>query len=291
MTIHNKKNTRLSQLCSALIGMTLTVAVVAQETGSSSTETVVDNNVSFSAVLALTSSPKTTTLHYGESAEQRIDIWAASGRDDVHAYMPGILLVHGGCWLAQYSVDHVKPLASALSQQGFNVFAIEYRRTGQPGGGWPGSLDDVRNAMKLVRETYPKMALTSVGHSAGGHLALLAATDASLQLAAVIGMAAITDVTAYSRGDNSCQQATVEFMGGTVDEKPDAYRLANVTDKRIVAPLYLLGGKADSIVPITQNTHRQARRFSGDDIGHFDWIHPQTQAYQHLLNTLAQLYD
>lgn len=249
------------------------------------------NQVSYQSVLELPSVPATTTLKYGEAAEQFIEGWAANGRKEIHPMGAGIVLVHGGCWMSQYGVDHVRPLATALANDGFNVFAIEYRRTGQLGGGWPGTLDDVNAAIKHVRTTYPRMTLTAVGHSAGGHLAMLAATDPTLGLNALIGLAAITDIESYAKGDNGCQKAAVAFMGGKPEERQAAYALANTRDKNVKPPLYLLSGEADTIVPPDQHRHPQSKRFSGENIGHFDWIHPQSEAYQRLLNTLSRLYD
>lgn len=247
--------------------------------------------VPFSEVIKLDYRQPTSRMSYGDDESQFIEAWASNNRTEVHPRAAGLLLVHGGCWLKDYGVDHVRPLASALADHGYNVFAVEYRRTGQDGGGWPGSLTDVNAAMKKVRDQYPDMALTGIGHSAGGHLALLAATDPRLKLTAVIGLAAITDVREYAKGENGCQKAAVAFMGGTEAEQKDAYAAANTRDKNVVPPLYLMAGKADSIVPIEQNRHPQSKKFEGAGIGHFDWIHPGSEAYQRLINTLSRLYD
>ncbi|WP_100658257.1 alpha/beta hydrolase family protein [Alteromonas flava] len=249
------------------------------------------HGVSFQQVTALASRAATTTLTYGEDENQFIEVWAAKQRPTVNAMGAGVILVHGGCWMQEYGIDHIRPLATQLSDDGLNVFAIEYRRTGQPGGGWPGSLNDVRNAIKKIRDTYPRKALTLIGHSAGGHLALLAATDATLRLEAVIGLAAITDITSYSQLESGCSKAAVAFMGGSAADQSSAYALADTRDKNIIPPLYLLTGKADSIVPEAQNRHPQSKRFHGENIGHFDWIHPGSEAYQHLSNTLGRLYE
>jgi acetyl esterase/lipase len=50
-----------------------------------------------------------------------------------------------------------------------------------------------------------------VGHSAGGHLALLAGGEIK-RLKGVIGLAAITDIAEYAMGSNSCQKVTNNFM-------------------------------------------------------------------------------
>lgn len=249
------------------------------------------NQVSFADVTALPFSPMTSKLVYGDDDNQYIEVWAANQRPEIAPVSAGLILVHGGCWLADYSVDHVRALASALSDKSYNVFAVEYRRTGQAGGGWPGSLNDVRAAIKNVRDTYPKMALSVIGHSAGGHLAVLTGTDPTLRLTSVIGLAPITDMSSYAKGESGCEQAAVKFMGGDESSNKTAYALANTRDKKIVVPLYLLGSRDDKIVPVEQIKHDQARHFVGDNIGHFDWVHPQTEAFQHLLNTLSRLYE
>lgn len=248
-------------------------------------------NVPFSDVTALDHSKASSTITYGNHVSQYIEVWPSKNRAEVEPLSVGIVLVHGGCWLKKYGVDHVRPLASALSDKGYNVFAIEYRRTGEEGGGWPGSLNDVNKAILTIRQQYPRMSLTAVGHSAGAHLAMLAATDPRLRLEALIGLAAITDINTYAQGENGCQQAALRFIGEQHEQFEERMAAANTLDKNILPPLYLLTGDADSIVSAAQNRHPQAKRFVGEGIGHFDWIHPDSEAYQRLLNTLSRLYE
>jgi acetyl esterase/lipase len=99
-----------------------------------------------------------------------------------------ILLLHGGFWRAAYDRTHLGPLASALAAESFAVCTPEFRRTGRPGGGWPGTFDDVALAVDrlpgLVQAVLPGGAAVGgaaaggvilAGHSAGGHLALWSA--------------------------------------------------------------------------------------------------------------------
>ena len=61
------------------------------------------------------------------------------------------------------------------------------------------------------------------GHSAGGHLALLAGQHDNAEMPAfdkVIGLAAITDVATYAVGENSCQTATPAFLTAHLLKKP-----------------------------------------------------------------------
>ncbi|WP_405048368.1 alpha/beta hydrolase [Rhodoferax sp.] len=64
-----------------------------------------------------------------------------------------------------------------MASRGFAVWNIEYRRLGAPGGGWPGTFQDVALAidhlatMKTDGIPLDLSRVTVVWHSAGGHLA------------------------------------------------------------------------------------------------------------------------
>ena len=90
------------------------------------------------------------------------------------------MLVHGGFWRAQYGLDLMDPLAADLVDRGFAVWNIEYRRVGQDGGGFPGTIARRRCRRSTTLRTRSVGPLdlervAFVGHSAGGHLAFWAA--------------------------------------------------------------------------------------------------------------------
>ena len=66
------------------------------------------------------------------------------------------------------------PLARDLAARGIAAWNIEYRRVGQEGGGWPGTLEDAAAAADAVvgLEGVDATRVVTVGHSAGGQLAL-----------------------------------------------------------------------------------------------------------------------
>jgi acetyl esterase/lipase len=251
------------------------------------------NNVGYSDVTGLDYFRADDKLVYGDddSSLQYGLLWiprelAAPAR------APLIILIHGGCWLNAYDIQHSFPLASALAGEGYAVWSVEYRRTGDTGGGWPGSFEDVVQAVQYIHslERFPVDFdhTVIVGHSAGGHLALLAGARHP-HVKAVVGLAAITDVVSYSRGENSCQKATVDFLGGDYESRPAAYREANPAGQALHANNILLHGDADTIVPLQQAElpGASSRRLGG--AGHFDWIHPGTRAYQLLLSTVEEV--
>jgi acetyl esterase/lipase len=91
-----------------------------------------------------------------------------------------VVLVHGGAWVAG-SPRLLDDWADALAAEGAVVFNASYRLAGQPGGGYPGSLDDVACAIRFARAEAPAYTdveeLVVVGHSAGGHLGAVVALD------------------------------------------------------------------------------------------------------------------
>jgi len=234
---------------------------------------------------------------YGAEALQRVYVW--HGRDALDTSLSGkaMVFVHGGCWLNAYGYEHAKGLYSALANLGMGVYAIEYRRVGDEGGGWPGSLNDVVSAINTSLERITLQGDYSetfiAGHSAGGHLALLATQQMPQQLARygvkqVVGLAAITDVRSYAHGTNSCQTATEAFMKTTPTENPDAYNNASPNATLIHTPVVLLQGDADSIVPVQHATMAGAEKRIINNGGHFDWLHPESTSFDALLEVISE---
>ena len=252
--------------------------------------------VSFDEVLALEASAPSEEFRYGSEPSQTASLWLPPGQGT----FPVIVLIHGGCWLAEYSAPHIYPLAARLAQDGYAVFVPEYRRVGELGGGWPGTgADLVRAVDELAGSGHPRLALERtifVGHSAGGHLALwLAARERELYRppltpVAVLGLAAITDLEAYARGENSCEVVTQEFMGGMPSDVPERYAAASPARLPLHVPVALLRGAQDSIVAREQvQALGAARSIELEGAGHFDWVHPDTQAYPILRDALFEL--
>ena len=96
-----------------------------------------------------------------------------------------LLNIHGGFWRAKYDLAHAGHLCAALTAKGLATWNIKYRRVGNPGGGWPGTFEDIRNAYRYLPQIAKRYDLDSakilaMGHSAGGELALcLAAHESS----------------------------------------------------------------------------------------------------------------
>tara|TARA_Y100000994_G_scaffold244342_1_gene244032 strand:- start:77 stop:958 length:882 start_codon:yes stop_codon:yes gene_type:complete len=249
-----------------------------------------DSGVSFEQIIELPSSPSDYEIYYGLELLQFGQLWLPK-----RGSYGTVIFVHGGCWMNEYDIDHTKAFASALASSGYAVWSLEYRRTGDPGGAWPGTFEDVILGINKLADlegydiNMDKVAL--MGHSAGGHLAVLAGVRPELlkvKPTVVIGLAAITDLKAYAKGENSCQKATIEFMNGSPDERPSAFENAQPGNFEVVYNTILFYGGADQIVPSSQASLSGATGLRHESAGHFDWIHPGTSAFQEILSVLSK---
>ncbi|WBH15869.1 alpha/beta hydrolase [Sphingomonas radiodurans] len=180
------------------------------------------------------------TISYGADPLQVADLRIPSGRGP----FPVAIVIHGGCWRNDYDTRAgIAGVADALGKRGFATWNIEYRRIGDPGGGWPGTFQDVAAAedkLAEIAERY-KLVLSRVilvGHSAGAHLAMWAASRSRLPapwnavkvrpvaVAAIDGPAALAPFVGIDA--QVCGQPVIaSLMGGLPADKPAAYALAS----------------------------------------------------------------
>ena len=235
---------------------------------------------------------------------------------------PVVILVHGGYWRARYSLDLMDGLGDDLARRGIASWNIEYRRLGDPGGGWPGTFRDVAAAAERLRDLAADHNLdltrvVTIGHSAGGHLALWLAArrrvpvgtlgdgegsaltgPAVLPLAGVVGQAGVADLTEGWRRKLS-SDVIAELLGGTPNTVPERYAAA---DPALLLPLglpqALVHGQADDIVPIAiSRDYAAAAARAGDPAhfrvvpgaDHFDIINPTTTAWAAIIEELRAI--
>ncbi|RUO79214.1 alpha/beta hydrolase [Pseudidiomarina taiwanensis] len=252
---------------------------------SASAHAEIAERVSYGAVLEQDITGSAEVLRYGELAPQFIEYWPATQPPK----NLNIAFIHGGCWLDAYDIAHTRAATSALAAQGYPTWSIEYRRSSAEQKAWPEADRDIRQALQQIRAKIGTQPLVVMGHSAGGHLALLAAAEPTPSADAVIGLAAITDVVAYGAGENSCQASTAQFFGGDALSLAEAYQAANPVSKDFTVPVYLLGSENDRIIPAEQMKLPTAELKWVANADHFDFVHTATPAWQQLLQTLQQL--
>ena len=258
------------------------------------------SQVPYSALGVLPTSEADEQFSYGDDPLQTIYTWHGRSSTNEKYADKALIFIHGGCWLNAYGYEHAKGMYHALAELGMGVYVTEYRRVGDEGGGWPGSLDDVTQAistaLKRIENEGRYTNIYIAGHSAGGHLALLAAqrlSSSSLSLSRanikrIIGLAAITDIQSYAMGHNSCQSATAKFMNGTPEDVPTAYQRATPRPTHGSLPITLLQGDADSIVPARHAVLSGTNQKIIKNGGHFDWLHPESTSFDALLEVISE---
>jgi acetyl esterase/lipase len=240
-------------------------------------------------VLTRPAPPPDLTLTYGPGPCHVIDV-----RLPARLPAPAVAVIHGGFWRAAYDRTHTGPQATALAEAGYVVAVPEYRRTGQEGGGRPGTFDDVAaalDALPALLAPYASGPATLLGHSAGGHLALWAATRPGVSARAVVSLAGCADLTLCARLGLD-DGATDLLMGGSPDEVPDRYAAADPALLPVPdMPVTLLHGTADDRVPIevsrsyAERTGAALQELPGT--GHFALIDPLSPVWPRVLKTLA----
>jgi acetyl esterase/lipase len=244
------------------------------------------------------SSASAGTRSYGSDPAQVYDVLApAAGAPVVTGT---VVVVHGGFWRAQYDRQHAASEAQAFADAGFHVVLAEYRRVGMPGGGVPGTLEDVRDLLASVsaQGDLPK-PLVLVGHSAGGHLVTWAAGQPwarALGIRGVVSLAGVVDLGAADRlhlGDD----ATRDFVGS--GPGTPAWTSADpMSTLPPQVPVRLVNGTDDDTVPLgVADDYVAKARAAGGDVteqviegaDHFDVIDPDAEAFTSVLATVRSL--
>jgi acetyl esterase/lipase len=235
---------------------------------------------------------------------------------------PVAIVVHGGCWEAKLgdldpravAMDNMRPLASALTEAGIATWNIEYRRLDNEGGGWPGTFQDVAHAADflhtLQRDHQLDLArVISIGHSAGGHLAMwlaarpkLAKTselyvDNPLRLIGVVDLDGPADLkAALPLQQPVCGRPVItDLMGGSPEERPARYRDGSPIELLpLGVPQAFFAGQmfVAHVAP-----YAEAAKRAGDNVqtapfpqaGHFVFIDPKSDVWPQVMGSVRRL--
>ena len=206
---------------------------------------------------------------------------------------PLVMLIHGGFWQARYGASLMDALAADLEAAEWEVLNIEYRRLGS-GGGWPATFDDV---LAQVDEAGADRVVT-IGHSAGGHLALWAAAERPL--AGSVAQAGVLDLRGAATAGVG-RDTVQRLLGGEPDTVPDRYAAASPIERvPLGVPQLVVHGAHDDTVPVAMSRAYVARaRAAGDDVeyvelpeaGHYEHIDPRTEAWKVVRSWLVSRWD
>lgn len=224
-----------------------------------------------------------------------------------------MFVIHGGFWQSTYDLSHIGYLCAAFTSKEIITCNLEYRRLGNPGGGWPGTFQDVGLATDHIMETIssdPRVDVArtaALGHSAGGHLALWLASRHRIpqasplhsvqkyRLARAVSLAGVCDLRSAWK-QRLGNGAVARLMGGTPDQYPDRYDAGSPIELLLNgSKQILIHGTADDVVPVSQSEKFVERaeqlgerptlvKLNG--VGHFELIDPESSAWSSVTRTV-----
>lgn len=235
------------------------------------------------SVLERTGPAPSATLAYGGHPDQVLDAYLPADLGS----SPAIVFVHGGYWRPEYDRSHARSAAAGLAEAGYPTALIEYRRIpGDPDA----MVSDVRAALDFVKEgrtPLPAGPVLLVGHSAGGHLALVAAdaphVKGCLALAPVADLVLADDL-------HLDDDAVSAFLGCPATGRPD---LDPARRRSAACPVVVLHGEDDTLAPISLSESyteaSSARLVRLPATGHFELIDPRSTAWASVITELGSI--
>lgn len=264
-------------------------------------------------ILTLPAPRANARIPYGAAPEQFGELRLPPG-EGPH---PVVVALHGGYYRARYGLDYMGHVCAALTAAGAATWNVEYRRLGNPGGGWPGTLLDVGQALDFLRTLAQRYALdlarvVAIGHSAGGQLALWLAgrhgipTDSPvaeadpLPLHGAVSLAGVLDLR---RGFDLRLSDDVirQLLGGSPAEYPDRYAATSPIELLPLGmPQVVVHGTEDEHVPYElSQRYYDAARAAGDvadlvtlpGAGHFEVVDPRSREWPQVAEAVRRLLD
>jgi len=245
---------------------------------------------------------------YGPAPQQFADLRLPQGSGPY----PVVIVVHGDFWRADHGLERTRPVCDALRAEGIATWNVEYRRIGEPGGGWPGTFLDLADATDHLRQLAPQHQLdlgrvVALGHSAGGQLSLWLAgrrwirdgelvDPDPLRLQGAVSLAGLVDLArAWALGF----EVVGQVMGGTPDDVPSRYGSASPAELLpLGVPQVLVHGSDDRVVPaeLSRDYYAAALR-RGDEVrlvtlpgvGHDELIDPASRAWPAVSDAVISL--
>jgi acetyl esterase/lipase len=266
--------------------------------------------------LALPRPAPTHEIRYGAAQSQGIDVFLPAGKGP----HPVAILIHGGCWsdFPGAGREQLRPLAADWARRGIAVWSMGYRRANEAGGGYPNMYRDVATAVDRLRSDGPALGIAIdrsvlTGHSAGGHLALWAASRTRLPAGSplqqngeplpvrgVVSIAGVGDLAAFApRLPGSCGRGILERLSGGGSDAYADVSPARLGLQEMVRAVVMVSATDDQIVPLrAARDYRQAlpaeaaSRVRLRDVagaGHFDLVTPGTPAFEAVFEEVQRL--
>lgn len=190
---------------------------------------------------------------------------------------PAIMQIHGGGWIIGDKREQGWPLIGHLAANGWVCFNVNYRLS--PAATWPDHLEDLKYALKWIREHAEEYGIdpdfiACTGGSAGGHLtAMMALTpndpeyqkgfeDADTTVQAAIPIYGVFDFTNRLGTQQPHMRTTLLepwVMKAFFDREPKKFHRASPLDRinPKAPPFLIIHGGRDTVAPV-----RDARLFT-----------------------------
>jgi len=183
-----------------------------------------------------------TKISYGLDPLQYGELYLPAGDGP----FPVVTFLHGGCWRSSEGmINSYRAMSKAMTEHGIAAWNLQYRGATSPGGGWPGTWQDIANgfdALKKVAESYPVdlQQVVVVGHSSGGHFGAWLAMrsqlppNSEIYVEPQVNLMALVMTDAYinplmidsigETGEMYCGEPLLEkLVGGSVEDNIDNF--------------------------------------------------------------------
>lgn len=255
-------------------------------------------------------------IRYGDDPAQVVDLYLPVGPGP----HPTVLMIHGGCWSQPWDRTLMNQAADDLKRRGYAVWNIDYWTLSDTApSARPMLFNDVARAADALRGHAAAYRLdlsrvVTIGHSAGGHLALWLAARRNLPrghyargtdplpIAAAISLGGLQDLELAARppGSGCGTEVINRLVGRFVSAVPDPFADTSVPRMGALGiPQVLINGTEDRIIPThyAEDYAGKMRALGDRDVrvrlvpgtGHVELIAPGSAAWTVAVEELARL--
>ena len=198
-------------------------------------------------------------VSYGESAEQKLDVYLPALRNDRTRM---VIIIHGGGWNSGDKADFNSYVTEFQNRLPGYAFAnINYRLVTETGNYFPTQETDIKSAIEFLINKAADYNISRnfifLGVSAGAHLALLQGYKHNdvLQPKGIVSFFGPVDLERlYVNSDQSIPSQLKFIMNATLESNPNIFFDSSPINfvSSNSAPTLMLHGDKDMLVPVEQ---------------------------------------
>lgn len=240
-------------------------------------------------------------ISYGVNDLNRCDIYLPALRN---TQTPVILLIHGGSWIEGDKQD-TRGLAELFLENKFAVVNVNYQLANDSIN-FESINEDINKAINFIRskaeEFYiAKDKLILMGHSAGGHLAMLTAfkNDPNRNVKAVVSLAGPTNLANSFYINGNIASGLTTYIGNSYINQPQKYYLNSPINNvdASAPPVYILHGTNDLFIDINDSRQLAGKMDSlgvdckliESNLEHGDLLYLKKQDYTPIIDWMSKI--